>query len=173
MKRAIPLYLAIIIVFVCFGILEGIVWYLSQSKFLPGPTLPLPGTITPGTITYEWAREKAIEEGNPAFCEEINKGYILEDLMIPPEEARADCKISYAVMTDDIDYCLSLPAEQQEYDWSLRDICLQGLAIKLQRPDLCELMPGANDEEYGDFWFENCKRAAQSAEVGSEDVEEC
>lgn len=168
MKKTIPLFLVIIIVIVCFVILEGVVWFFSQISFLPGPVLPLPGTGI-----QEWALEKAIGEKNPDLCDKINKGYIFQDIKISAEEARANCKVSYAITTDDIDYCLSLPAERQEYGWSLRDGCFQGLAIKLQRPDLCELMPSAKDEEYGDFWLENCKQAAQSATMEDENEEEC
>jgi len=38
-----------------------------------------------------------------------------------------------------------------------RDICLQGLAHKLKRPDLCELLNTAKDPDYGEDYVKSCK----------------
>ncbi|MCH7604756.1 hypothetical protein IID24_02100 [Patescibacteria group bacterium] len=150
----------IIIIFVVLVLLIiGGFWLFWTETQPPGQKLPLP-------LQQSWTHEKALEEAlaqnEPSICERINESYVLQDFVVSAEQARNNCKVAYAIEKQDLSYCMSLSDTRESNNWSLRDGCLQPLAKKLQRPELCDQMPSVKDPDYGQTWLKQCKEASAS-----------
>ena len=93
------------------------------------------------TWTYQIALQAALREDNPNICDKINKRYIMQDFGVSPKQAQENCKYTYAIEKNNIDYCLTLSITPSIGGVSTRDVCLRELAKKLNRQDFCDLMP--------------------------------
>ena len=132
-----------------------IFWIETQP---PGQKLPFQESWT-----HERALEEALTKNDPLTCERINEAYVLQDFVVSAKQARYNCKVTYAIVKQDVPYCMSLSdARDKINQWSLRDACLQPLAKKLQRPELCDQMPSVKDLDYGQTWLKQCKESAAS-----------
>lgn len=124
-------------------------------------------------ITTEQGMEMALEHNDPSYCEKINKTEVVNGTRFTKRLAREMCRVNFAVETEDVDYCLSLSAEPNEYKQSAMDSCLKFLANKLGRTDLCEMMPiVTNDPVNGSTWLTNCMTMAEMSPRHGEDVGE-
>jgi len=112
---------------------------------------------------------KAVSEKNPLVCEQMIK-MSDGDYSIPREDSISLCKAKYAILTKDLEYCMTLKETPDTYEarpgvfmdkgTAQRDICLHGLSRELKRPDLCELLNSAKDPDYGENSVKICKAQA-------------
>jgi len=106
-----------------------------------------------------------MSENNPAYCDKISGGAKPQEIESFTQDVAMTCKIHYAIAAEDVDFCLTLPDTElfRVSDVLIpRDACLRSLAMKLNRPDLCELTPASKDEENGQTYLTSCKELVQN-----------
>jgi len=121
-------------------------------------------------MSYNRALRKAVSGKNPLVCEQMTKHVTYGDYSITREDSISLCKAEYAILTKDLEYCMTLKETPDTYEArpgvfmdkgiAQRDICLRGLAHELKRPDLCELLNTAKDPDYGEDYVKSCKALA-------------
>src|SRR3989338_3540803 len=122
----------------------------------------VPISTAAGFFPFEvWPFERGLKEAvlnrNPDYCNKINQEIDSIDYKLPLIYAQTRCQAQYAVETNALEYCLSLSdaAFSGSGSYSQRDLCLQDLARKWERPDLCDLMPVKNRDN-GPLLVEGC-----------------
>ena len=121
-------------------------------------------------VSYNTALENAVSERNPLLCELMTELVTYGDYSITNEDSISLCKAQYAILTKDLEYCMTLKETPKTYEGqpgvfketgiAQRDICLKGLAHQLKKPELCELLNTATDSNYGEVYVKSCKRMA-------------
>jgi len=121
-------------------------------------------------MSYDRTLRKAVSKKDPLVCEQMTRHVTYEDYSITREDSISLCKAEYAILTKDLEYCMTLKETPDTYEArpgvfmdkgiAQRDICLEGLAHELKRPDLCELLNTAKDPDYGEDYVKSCKAQA-------------
>ena len=121
-------------------------------------------------MSYDRTLRKAVSKKDPLVCEQMTRHVTYEDYSITREDSISLCKAEYAILTKDLEYCMTLKETPDTYEArpgvfmdkgiAQRDICLEGLAHELKRPDLCELLNTAKDPDYGEDYVKSRKALA-------------
>jgi hypothetical protein len=134
-------------------------WLLVIRRFLAVTiAIVVAGTVLACTIgreswTFERALHAALASDDPELCDRINEEHVIQDMVLSPAHARDDCRVSYAIESEDVPYCLSLSDVGDASGWSMRDSCIGALARALNEPELCHELPSRGQSRYGAVWL--------------------